>query len=314
MPGIRRLLSRRIRITPQRMDSGSDIDNFRTAITDAFPELSDAECRLLTMGWHSVALDVDDRLIFKFPRHEPAEKALLKEARLLAVVRRSVTMPVPELTTHPGPPLFSRHPKLAGDHLVTAQYEELPEAARQRLAAQMALFYAELHRLDAGEMAAAGATPIEAWLPPERILRKAVPALPPELRPYAERTIATFQDLPPDPHGTTYGFFDGHGWNMAFDHAGGKLNGIYDFADSGFGALHQEFIYSNFIAPDLTARIIAEYEALTGRALDRQRIALLTAVHRLSELAELADDPDHVSAMIGHVAAWAGTGAPSSRR
>jgi hypothetical protein len=117
----------------------------------------------------------------------------------------------------------------------------------------------------------------------------------------AERTVAAWQDLPPDPDGTVYGFFDGHGWNMAFDHHRQQLNGIYDFAGSGFGDLHQEFIYTSFIAPDLTARIITAYEALTGRALDRQRIALLTGVHRL---AELADDPVHLPAMIRHVADW----------
>jgi hypothetical protein len=49
---------------------------------------------------------------------------------------------------------------------------------------------------------------------------------------------------------------------------------------------------------DLTQRIVAEYEALTGRALDHERIALLTGVHRLSELAQLANDPTHVAAMI----------------
>src|SRR3546814_17924439 len=88
------------------------------------------------------------------------------------------------------------------------------------------------------------------------------PILPAALLPYADRTVSAWRDLPPDPYGTTYGFFDGHGWNMAFDHVSNRLNGVYDFADSGFGALHQEFIYSNWISPDLTARTIAEYEAL----------------------------------------------------
>ena len=113
------------------------------------------------------------------------------------------------------------------------------------------------------------------------------------------------ETLPPDPHGNIYGFFDGHGWNMAFNHAQGRLNGIYDFADSGFGPLHQEFIYSNFISPDLTARIISAYEMLTGRRLDRRRIAILTGFHRLSELAELADDPAHVGSMVQNAASCA---------
>jgi hypothetical protein len=64
------------------------------------------------------------------------------EASLLTVIRPAVTMPVPDLTLYPGPPLFSRHIKLKGEHLLTRQYELLPVGARQRLAADMALFYA----------------------------------------------------------------------------------------------------------------------------------------------------------------------------
>jgi hypothetical protein len=122
---------------------------------------------------------------------------------------------------------------------------------------------------------------------------------------YADRPVAGWQQLPPDPLGTTYGLIDGHGWNMAFDHACQQLNGIYGFDDSGFAALHQEFIYSNWIAPDLTGRIVAGYEALTGRALDRRRIELLSNMLRLPELAEFANDADHAGAMLRNVADWA---------
>lgn len=289
------------------MTDEEGIDAFRAVITAAFPDLADATFRLLAPGWHSTAVEVDGWLVFKFPRHEAAERALAREAGLLAVVRPAVTMDVPELTLHPGPPLFSRHEKIQGGQLVGAQYDRLPERARQRLAERMALFYAELHGLDPSRMEAAGARPVEPWLPPGEILDKALPALPPVLRARAERTVAAWRDLPPDPYGTTYGFFDGHGWNMAFDHARGRLNGIYDFADSGFGPLHQEFVYPSLTALDLASRIIAAYEALTGRVLDRRRVALLTGVHRLSELAALADDPAHVATMVRNVADWAET-------
>ena len=121
---------------------------------------------------------------------------------------------------------------------------------------------------------------------------------------YTERTITAWRDLPPDPHGVTYGFFDGHGWNMAFDHSAHRLNGVYDFADSGFGALQQDFIYSNFVARDLTERTISAYETLTGRSIDRERVELLSGVLRLTELAEVAQEPDRHAEMVDYVARW----------
>lgn len=277
----------------------------RSLITTTFPELTGSVFKLATKGWDSVAVDVDDRLIFKFPLNLHAERALVREAAFLGVIRPSLTMAVPDMRIHDGPPIFSSHSKLRGEHLMTEDYEALPEAVRQRLGDDLARFYAELHDLDADRMRALGAGPILPWQSPETVRDKALPLLPSELTSYAETVIPDFQSLPPDPYGTTFGFFDGHGWNMAFDHGQGRLNGVYDFADSGFGPLHQEFIYSNFISPDLTARIVSAYETLTGRQLDRRRIAILTGFHRLSELAELADDPAYIGSKIDSVAAWA---------
>ena len=43
-------------------------------------------------------------------------------------------------------------------------------------------------------------------------MAKALPLLPGDLRVLAEQIIDPGADLAPDPYGTTYGFFDGHGW------------------------------------------------------------------------------------------------------
>ncbi|WP_225771115.1 phosphotransferase family protein [Inquilinus sp. Marseille-Q2685] len=284
----------------------TDIDRYRAAILRAAPDLAASDFRLLAESWDSTAVEADGRLVFKFPRNEAAARRLRKEATLLAVIRPAVSLPVPDLVLEEGPPLFSRHSKIPGEHLLTEHYAELPEEARRRLAEDLAGFYAELHGLDLDRMAAAGAEP-EAWGAAEEIGAKALPALKPELRQTAQRLLAAYGRLPPDPHGTIYGFFDGHGWNMAFDHDRQRLNGIYDFADSGIGPLHQEFIYSSFVSPDLTARVVAAYEQLTGHALDHRRIAILTGVHRLWELGELADDPEHGPMMVRSFAGWAGT-------
>lgn len=280
-------------------------NELRSLIVRLFPELTGSAFRLMTMGWDSMAIDVDDRLIFKFPRNGNAERALLKEAALLELIRPSLSMAVPDMQVHDGPPIFSSHAKLQGEHLLAEDYEDLSGETRRRLGDDLARFYAELHCLDAGRIKAAGAEPIKPWQSPEEVRARALPVLPSDIQDYARVVVSDFETLPPDPYGNTYGFFDGHGWNMAFDHAQGRLNGLYDFADSGFGPLHQEFVYSNFISPDLTGRIISEYEALTGRALDRRRIAVLTGFHRLSELAELADDETHLPQMVQSVAAWA---------
>lgn len=282
-----------------------DIALYRDAVIDAFPELSGASFHPLTMGFHSLALDADDRLIFKFPKGPEAERALRREARILAAIRPHLTMPVPDLELVETPMLFSRHTKIKGEHLLSEHYDKLSIAARETLAEELARFYAEIHALDPLVMRNAGATEILSWRPVAEIRAKALPLVPDELRALCESTIAAYEALPADPLGMTYGFFDGHGWNMAFDHQRQHLNGVYDFADSGFGPLHQDFVYSSLIGPELTWMIVDRYSRMTGRPLDAERISLLIGMHRLSDLAELADDPHYVEMLRTHLAAWA---------
>ncbi|MFD9898160.1 phosphotransferase family protein [Mesorhizobium sp. NPDC059025] len=283
----------------------TELDALKAIILARFPDLTASRFSLLTQGWDSIAVDVDDRLIFKFPRNEIAEKSLIREISLLDVIRPAVTMPVPDIRLVDAPRTFSCHQKLKGSYLETPHYARLPDEARADLAQRLARFYVDLHGLDMDMMRAAGAGPVETWSQPDEVRYKALPFLSGELKTQAERIIASWADLPPDPYGETYGFFDGHGWNMAFDHENNRLSGVYDFADSGFGPLHRDFIYSNFISTDLTERIISSYEALSGCQLERKRVEVLTGAHRLWELAEAVDDAARVPFMIDHFAHWA---------
>jgi hypothetical protein len=281
------------------------IDRFRDAIVRVFPQLSGSTFKLMERGWDCFAVDVDGRLICKFPRHAEGESRLVMQVKLLAVIRPRVSLPLPDMHLHAGPPLFSSHAKLIGEHVVTAEYDALLEAAKKRLGDDLGRFYGELHRIDQAALVEAGAKPIKPWKTSAEIHAKVIPILSPELRDFAQETLAGRNALAADPYGESYGFLDGHGWNMAFDHAQERLNGLYDFGDSGIAPLHQEFIYSSMISADLTERIVTAYESFTGRNLDRRRVDVLTGTHRLWELAEWADDPANRQLAIDNVAKWA---------
>lgn len=260
-------------------------DIFRDAVVSARPDLETASFSVAGRGWHSLAVDVGGRLIAKFPEGQEAEAALRREARILAAVRPHVAMPVPEMSLFEGPPLFSLHPLLPGDVLERDAYRRLADAGRDRLADDLARFFADLHAVDPAVARAAGAETIGVWDTDEATLAPIWQTLPSDTKALAMDAMAAYRALGPDPHGAVYGFFDAHGWNMAFDHAAGTLNGIFDFADSGFGPVHREFVPVSFIDPDLTVRTMTAYETITGRGIDANRVHLLTSAMLASELA-----------------------------
>jgi aminoglycoside phosphotransferase (APT) family kinase protein len=208
------------------------------------------------------------------------------------------------MTLHEGPPIFSAHRKLPGGHVTPDIYAGLAEEARDRLADSLGRFFADLHAIPTATAIAAGAGEVQRWLPPPDIARLALPLLPQALHRKAQAALDAYARLAPDPFGNIYGFFDGHGWNMAFDAERGVLMGIYDFADSGIGPLHREFVYPSLVSPDLTRRALTTYARHAGRTPDRARIALLTTVHRLFELAGAADTPGHRPAMCANAESW----------
>lgn len=269
----------------------AEIARLRALVIGTLPQFAGGHFEPLTGGWDSIALGCDG-WIFKFARHAEAEARLRREVSLLAFLKPRVTMPLPQMVLHEGPVPFSQHLEIPGASLETEHYLALDEGRRNALAMRMAQLYADLHALPLNRMHAVGAVGVDPWMSPDEILEKAGPRLPPGYKTFLKRTVAAYRKLSIEGDELVYGYFDGHGWNMAFDHETGMLNGVFDFADSGFGSRHRDLSYSNWISADLTLRIIDRYEELARVKVNRERVMLYSSALRLAELAEgfLADD------------------------
>jgi hypothetical protein len=269
----------------------ADLARYRALIISRLPQLAGAKFVTLAEGWDSVALEYDG-LIFKFPRNERSRERLRREVALLNYLRPRITMPLPQPVLYDGDEPFSQHRAIPGEKLLADDYLMLGEGSRNALATRMAQLYAELHQLPLARMQQAGAVAVDPWMSPDEILEGALPRLPRGYKGWAKKVVAGYRKLTIEGDELIYGYFDGHGWNMAFDFTTATLNGVYDFADSGFGSRHRDLSYSNWISADLTLRIIDRYEILTGRQVDREKVMLYSSALRLAELAEgfLGDD------------------------
>jgi hypothetical protein len=263
----------------------ADLARYRAIVIGTLPQFAGAAFSVVGSGWDSVALECDG-WIFKFARHDAALVRLQREVSVLAFLRPRVTITLPQMVWHDGPQPFSQHRKIPGRSLEAADYEALDEGRRNALATRMAQLYAELHALPLNRMQAAGAVAVDPWMAPDDILAGAEPLLPKKLVPFLKRTVKAYRKLAISGDDLIYGYFDGHGWNMAFDHSTGMLNGVFDFADSGFGSRHRDLSYSNWISADLTLRIISRYEVLARREVNRDLVMLYSSALRLAELAQ----------------------------
>ncbi|WP_423065924.1 phosphotransferase family protein [Devosia sp. CN2-171] len=263
----------------------AEIARYRALVVSTLPQFVGGNFTTLTDGFDSVALECDG-WIFKFPRNAHAEERLRREVTLLQFLKPRITMAVPQIVLHEGPVPFTQHLKLPGSALESAEYAQLDDYRRDALALRMAQLYAELHALPLNRMQQLGAVGVDPWMSPEEIIEGAGPKLPHGYKGFLTKTVAAYRKLSITGSELVYGYFDGHGWNMAFDHETGLLNGVFDFADSGFGSRHRDLSYSNWISADLTLRIIERYEQLARVSVDRHQVMLYSSALRLAELAE----------------------------
>jgi aminoglycoside 2''-phosphotransferase len=130
----------------------------------AFPDLQVAPLRELATGFHSVAVETADGVVFRIPRQEGTANGHAVEYRVLPVLAECLPapIPVPEWRIEPGHPDFPfgaiGHRKLPG---------RVPETGSERLASDLASFLCALHAFPVEEAEALG---LHAWLPPREAL------------------------------------------------------------------------------------------------------------------------------------------------
>jgi len=279
----------------------AEIARYRALVIGTLPQFAGGIFASIADGWDSVALECDG-FIFKFARHPAARARLRREVALLQFLKPRITMPLPQMVLHEGPEPFSQHLKLPGSSLESDDYGMLDEGRRNALATRMAQLYAELHALSLSRMQQVGALGVDPWMSPDEILAGAAPKLPRGHKGFLDRTVSAYRRLTIAGPELVFGYFDGHGWNMAFDHQTGLLNGVFDFADAGFGSRHRDLSYSNWISADLTLRIIDRYEELARFKVNRELVMLYTSALRLAELAKgFLDEERHVANVVNWV-------------
>jgi aminoglycoside 2''-phosphotransferase len=121
-----------------------EIDDCRQLLAQYFPQVEIHSLALILSGWDSLVLDVNDRLIFLFPRR-PENKALMeKQMELLPRLAGRLPIPVPQVQYTRRKSAGDAHtlmgyPKIAGVGL-----DELP-AVSQAILRQLGEFLTALH-------------------------------------------------------------------------------------------------------------------------------------------------------------------------
>ncbi|MDQ2786468.1 MAG: phosphotransferase [Chloroflexota bacterium] len=223
---------------------------YRAAITAAFPHLPLRTCRFLAEGWDSAVWEVNDDLVFRFPKRTEVATRLRIEIALLPMLGPTLPVPTPRFAyiaegaaAFPYP--FAGYPKLPGVSLA-----DMPAAAiaPERLAAQIGGFLTALHRFPTDRAAACGVsdTTPATWRAQYATMRAALrplfPRMTPQERARTESLFAAHLDDPAHCQFTPVLLHrDLGGDHLLRDPHTGDLTAVIDWGDVSIGDPAQDF-------------------------------------------------------------------------
>jgi aminoglycoside phosphotransferase (APT) family kinase protein len=237
--------------------------------------------------------------IVRLPRDAAHLAALRREARIAAELRGQISMRVPDTQVFaelPDRPAFALHRLIPGEPLTTDHYTQSSPAARERLVADLASFFHEMHRVPLERAAgwldvrcktadvAAELAPIlgkPAWFGSHAVAEiraRLAPILEAETRRTFEQTMRLFRALEARPEYMVFGHGDMHGYNVAIaqDDLGPRLVGVFDMECSGILDVHEDFFRLSLVSEPMLEQVLLAYQRLPGprRAVVRARIAI----------------------------------------
>ena len=244
------------------------VDDYQQIIAACFPDLAIERCQPIAQGWDSMAVAVNCRLIFRFPKRREVEPQYTMEARLLPVLAGALPLPIPDVAFFwPGGAayrgIFIGHRLIHGVQLAAAH---LAPDRPDQIAAQLGHFLAALHRFPIQRATQLGvpANDQAGWRQRYQdqfvqIQQQILPLLAPPAQARITREWQAFlADHTRFPAALIHQ--DLNGEHILFDPARGAISGIIDWGDTMIGDPAIDFVglLANY-GEDFTEQVLAHY-------------------------------------------------------
>lgn len=240
-----------------------------TRIRQSFPDLKVDDLIGDNEGLVNDVVIVNGRRVFRFPKSEWAREALQQEARVLALARRYVTLPLPfyDLLEED----LASYELIPGEPLLQDDILRYDEATKDALAKTLATFLRQLHEIPRSELEENG-VPVsvtvrshQEWLTfHEDVQREIVPMLMSDSKEWVRRLfaplLASDDFLAYEPRLVNG---DLGPYHVLCDRQAGKINGIIDFGTAGLGDPAVDFgcLINNY-GESFLARMARHYPAI----------------------------------------------------
>lgn len=121
------------------------VDIYEQRIRNIFPELSISKLSLNDKGLNNDVIEINNELIFRFPKHKKSVEKLSKESKVLNLIKDYITLDIPKVFYHDREVIG--YFMICGIPLRKEILKELERGTIELVSRQLAIFLRELHSI-----------------------------------------------------------------------------------------------------------------------------------------------------------------------
>lgn len=251
----------------------NDEKKLKEAIVKAFPEFSNSLMAFNHSGWTSVVVEIDGKLICKFPRNKEKHEHLKSERKLIELLNEHLDgyeFPRRKAIISKYP--FFIHRKIEGEHFTKERYEQSSLEEQDAFKKSVADFLVHLHKLPVSLFE--GFIPFKDEKLPDLSEMDALleQDFSKEDSTVAKSLLREFNDVSLN-RNKVVGHFDMHAYNFVVAPNTKKVKGFFDFDEFAIGS--QEFDLREFelnFGSEISQEIISIYNDRANVAVDLETL------------------------------------------
>jgi len=268
------------------------LSKFEEIIKQDYPDFKIKSIKSLKGGCDNFVVEINKTYIFRFPKNKDFK--LAKEIKILKKIRGKITLEIPVYEFIGRNTPYVGYRKIMGQPLSRNILDKLSLKEKNILAFDIAKFFYEFHSsLSINESKSLGLEKnLQSWRPIV-IKKKIIGKLKnKELDNFIKINLDKYLKLNKEEANLVVAYNDLHGENLAFDKKNYRLKGIFDFSDVAIEDVHREFCSLLTLDNKLALKVIKEYEKLSGRIINIERVFIYSVISEASILATYIDKPN----------------------
>lgn len=262
-----------------------DVTTITAVLQKEIPNLKINSIIIIPTGWDHLVAEVNENLIFRFPREKKFVNNLEREKQLLEHLKGCTKLAIPSYKYFGNNPAFAGYPKIPGRSLNRQLYISLDFDTRYRIAQSLASFFTELHQEVSTEQAINLGYSRHS-LEIDKIKSELLGTIPNDIDMMVKQAIAysTTTESNQTDEDLVFLHNDVHDDNIAFNANTQQINGIFDFSDAAIGPSSAEFSSLFFIHEELaqlTAKIYAQLNNISNQIIKSAADYILRNANRI---------------------------------